>query len=497
MVFNSAVFIYFFIIVLCLYWALGYLPRGALRAQNTLLLLAGYFFYGWWDWLYLGLILYSTVLDYWIGRAIDSTELPSRRKVLIFLSVASNLTVLGIFKYYDFFVHSFVDSVRAFNPEAFPDKGASLLLNAILPVGISFYTFQSMAYTVDVFRRVVRAERNFLDFASFVCFFPQLVAGPIERAQDLLVQFKANRVLTWDKVQNGAWLLLLGFYMKVYVADNLAPLVNQVYAPRIPGMPYAEHGGFQTLFASIGFVFQIYADFWGYSAIAMGAATFLGFRLTQNFNNPVMAQNPADLWRRWHISLNRWVTDYIYIPLGGSRLGEARKYINLLAAMTLMGLWHGASSTFLVWGMLMGLWLVAHQIVKDRLPRTPESWPSVAKKTVTILKMTGTWTLFALSATFFRARDMDQAVSLWKSLLNPASYTFDSVSGLPSMDVYFVSIVQKAALLLFIDTMAYRTGSLYWIFDQPAWKRAALYSIMLFCVIILGEFGKDVIYFAF
>lgn len=496
MVFNSAIFIYFFIIVFGLYWAASRLPRGSLRVQNTLLLGAGYFFYGWWDWLYLALILYSTVLDYCIGRAIDATESEPKRKTLIFLSVASNLTVLGIFKYYDFFVHSFVDLVHLFSPGAFPDQGASVLLKVILPVGISFYTFQSMAYTVDVYRRVVRAERNFLDFASFVCFFPQLVAGPIERANDLLVQFKAGRTLNWDAVRNGAWLFLLGFYMKVYVADNMAPLVNQVYAPPVLGA-YPVHGGFQAFLASVGFGFQIYADFWGYSAIAMGAATLLGFRLTQNFNNPEMAENPADLWRRWHISLNRWVTDYIYIPLGGSKLGVTRKYINLLVAMSLMGLWHGASSTFLAWGSLMGAWLVIHQIVKDHLPRTPEAWPSFAKSAVKVLKMAGTWTLFGLSATFFRSRDMDQALSLWKSMLNPATYSLDSAGGVPSVDVYFFSLFQKLALLLVIDIMAYRKGTLFWVFDQPAWKRTALYCAMLFCIIILGEFGKDVIYFAF
>ncbi|MBL8018202.1 MAG: MBOAT family protein [Leptospirales bacterium] len=502
MVFNSGVYVYFLIVIFCLYWAFSRLPRGSHRAQNTLLLIGSYFFYGWWDWLYLVLIFTSTVLDFCVGIGLDTLTSERKRKLLITFSICCNLTILGIFKYYDFFVLSFVDMARQVSPGAFPDGASSILLNAILPVGISFYTFQSMAYTIDVYRKHVRAERNFLDFASFVCFFPQLVAGPIERAGDLLVQIKNNRSFSWDNIRNGAWLILLGFYMKTYVADNISPLVNQVYLSH-KGLYLAQpvlaegHGGFQVIIASIGFAFQIYSDFWGYSAIAMGSAALLGFKLTQNFNNPEMAENPADLWRRWHITLNRWVTDYIYIPLGGSKLGVLRKYANLFLAMLLMGLWHGASWTFFLWGGFMGVWLIGHQILRDYLPKLPETAPLWQKRTVKILKMAATFSVFGLSATFFRAYDIHQTGALWQSMLSFSSYHLSPVQDVPAAPEYLFSLLRKVVILILIDTAAYRSGSLFWIFEKPVWFRTMVYVVLFFFVLILGEFGKDVIYFAF
>ncbi len=501
MVFNSAVFIFFFIIVLSLYWGLqGF--AGSRLYQNRMLLLASYFFYGYWDWAYLGLILLSTVVDYAVGIGLDSLQSQTRRKVLITISVVLNLILLGIFKYYDFFIGSFASMANSFSPGAFPDGGHSLFLNAILPVGISFYTFQSMAYTIDVYRRTIRAERNFLDYALFVSFFPQLVAGPINRAKELMPQMKNRREFRWDDMRNGAWLILIGFFMKVYVADNLAPIVAQVYLPGkglylTSPMSASGHGGFQVFASSLAFSLQIYGDFAGYSSIALGAASMMGFRMMTNFNTPQFSQNPVDLWRRWHISLNRWVTDYIYIPLGGSQLGVFHKHKNLFLAFVLMGLWHGASWTFLIWGGFCGIWIVMYGILQPYLPRLPETAPPFWKATANLLKMAGTWTTFGITAIFFRAYDLDHSIALLKSLFTFPWNMTDPVNGVPAAGQYTVEIVKKIALLFLLDTAAYRTKNTFWIFDRPLYQRVLVYSAMFFMILTLGVFGKDVIYFAF
>ncbi|MDH5656438.1 MAG: MBOAT family protein, partial [Spirochaetia bacterium] len=359
MVFNSGVFIYFFIAVFILHWIIA--RTGSVRILNLFLLAASYFFYGFWDWLFLGLIFISTAVDYTAAILLEKEISQHRRKLLLAVSVIVNLGILGIFKYFDFFAESFIFMVRAFVPDAFPG-GEGILLRVLLPVGISFYTFQTMSYTIDVYRKQIPAEKDLISFALFVCFFPQLVAGPIERAGDLLGQLKVKRFFNMENMAKGAWLVLLGFYMKVYVADSLGPLVDQVYLPgrsvynASPAFA-AGHDGLHVILSSIAFAFQIYCDFAGYSNIALGSALFLGVRLTQNFNSPEMSTNPADLWRRWHITLNRWIIDYVYIPLGGSKMGDFQKLKNLLLIFVLMGLWHGANWTFFLWGLFHGTWL--------------------------------------------------------------------------------------------------------------------------------------------
>ena len=500
MVFNSAIFIYFFVIVLAVYWSLARLSGGT-RWQNAFLLGASYFFYGWWDWIFLGLILISTITDYVVARAIERSDRDGRRKLLLFVSVAVNLGLLFSFKYFDFFVTGFVDMSRVVVPGAFPEGGQSLLLQVILPVGISFYTFQTMSYTIDVYRRVIPAERDPVDFGLFVCFFPQLVAGPIERASDLLPQLKQPRAWNMDNVREGAWLLLLGFFMKVYIADNLGPLVDQVYLAnkhvyaQNPALA-AGHGGGHVFWASIGFAFQIYGDFAGYSAIALGTARFLGVRLTVNFEMPELAQNPAELWRRWHATLNRWVMDYIYIPLGGSRYGLWRKNRNLVVAFILMGLWHGANWTFLIWGALHGGWLVAHAMLQPYLPRLPESAPSWLRGLTVSSKMMAVYTVFALSAILFRAYDIQHTWVLLESLLVGWG-DVHPIREMPPVGRYAGDIIAVVLPLILIDVMAYRKDSLFWIFDRGVALRTALYVAMFFTIVTLGVWGKDVIYFAF
>ncbi len=504
MVFNSAVFIYFAVIVISLYWLLGRWKRG-LRLQNLWLLAASYFFYGYWDWMFLSLIVASTVTDFTAAILIEKLDPGTHqklRRVVLGFSIIINLGLLGIFKYYDFFIHSFVDMVHSFLPGAFPDEGESLLLHVILPVGISFYTFQTMSYTIDVYRRVIPAEKKFFDFALFVCYFPQLVAGPIERAGDLLSQLKKPRIFNADQFRDGLWLILLGFFYKVYVADNLSPLVDRVYLPG-PALYHSYpafavgHGGLQVILASIAFLFQIYGDFAGYSFIAMGTSLLMGVRLTQNFDAPEFARSPADLWTRWHVTLGRWIRDYVYIPLGGSRNGAFRHYLNLFITFVLMGFWHGANWTFILWGVYHGFWIVVSRLWSDYFPSVKSYKSLYIRSILSVSGIVFTFMLLALSSTFFRAYDAHHTYELWKSILSFPYEVTRGVKGVPAAPVYAGEILKRVVIMLIVDFALFRTKDLYWIHKQPVWIRTALYSAMFLLITVFGVFGKDVIYFAF
>ena len=502
MVFNSAVFTFFFTLAFALHWFLGRFKRGD-RYQNQFLLIASYIFYGYWDWLFLGLIWVSTIADYILGLAISRLNpQDSKRRLYLILSMVINLSILGTFKYFDFFITSFVDLTHTFIPGAFPQGGQSLLLQVILPVGISFYTFQTMSYTIDVYRGDCPAESNFIDFALFVCFFPQLVAGPIERAKDLIPQLKARRKFSLENVQKGVWLMLLGFFLKVYMADSLGELVDQVYLPGkflYDANPAAAagHGGFQVFAASVAFAFQIYGDFAGYSYIALGSAMLLGVRLTVNFHTPEMSRNPAEFWRRWHVTLNRWVMDYLYIPLGGSRRGEIAKARNLVIVFTAMGLWHGANWTFLIWGFFHGTLVVAYAAFRPYLPTLPESTNPGLRAGVSALNMAMMFTFMGLTATLFRAYDIRHTFMLWESLFSFPWDLTGSVNGVAAAAPYLGEILRKIWVVILLDTMLFRSENLFWIFKKPVAIRVLAYSVMFFTIVILGVFGKDVIYFAF
>ena len=297
-----------------------------------MLLVASYAFYGAWDWRFLGLIVLSTVVDYVVGMSLAATGDPRRRQFLVTASIVANLGILGLFKYAGFFAKSLVGLGASLGVEI-----PAFALDVVLPVGISFYTFQTLSYTIDIYRGTLKPTRRFLDFALFVAFFPQLVAGPIERASRLLPQVLQPRHVTWEKFGSGSWLILWGLFKKVVIADNLAFLVNAVYATD------ASPTGWQVVAGTVAFAWQIYCDFSGYSDIARGLARLMGFELMVNFNLPYAARSPADFWRRWHISLSTWLRDYLYIPLGGNQGGALRTYRNLGLTMLLGGLWHGAA----------------------------------------------------------------------------------------------------------------------------------------------------------
>jgi D-alanyl-lipoteichoic acid acyltransferase DltB (MBOAT superfamily) len=349
MVFNSITFLVFLAIVLVAYYRLKH------RGQNILLLIASYVFYGWWDWRFLGLLFFSTFFDYWCGLWIQGQPNQRKRKLFLAFSMAVNLGVLGVFKYYNFFAESFVHVLEAFGMKAsFP------VLNVLLPVGISFYTFLSMSYTIDVYRRELPATRNLLDYMLYVAFFPHLVAGPIVRASFLLPQCQRPRVIIPAEVANGLWLILMGYVKKVVIADRLAQVANWGFAQ--PGPPFADANAWIVIYA---FAFQIYGDFSGYSDIARGLSKIMGFELTTNFKAPYLVTNPTAFWQHWHISLSTWLRDYLYIPLGGNRRGPARTYANLMTTMVLGGLWHGAGAAFLLWGLFHGAMLAIHRAWHD------------------------------------------------------------------------------------------------------------------------------------
>ena len=353
MIFNSRIFFGFLCLVLPLY----FMSRH--RQQNRILLFASYVFYGWWDYRFLVLLLLSTVVDFVCGKKISRSDDPRYKRRFLLISLATNLGCLGFFKYFNFFADSMAELLSSvgFNAD-FPT------LQIILPVGISFYTFQSLSYTLDVYRGKCKSTDDFIDFALYVSFFPQLVAGPIERSSHLLPQVQSPRKFVQADVLDGIGLMALGFVKKLVIADRLAPIVDAAFQGNT--LPYQNAGSWVFIYA---FAFQIYGDFSGYSDIARGISKVLGFDLMVNFGKPYLVSNPPAFWQNWHISLSTWLRDYLYIPLGGNRKGPARTYINLLITMFLGGLWHGAGWAFVLWGVYQGMILVIHRRISPVLAR--------------------------------------------------------------------------------------------------------------------------------
>jgi alginate O-acetyltransferase complex protein AlgI len=354
--FHSIDFVVFFVVTVVLYWRLSH------RGQNLLLLVASYFFYGYVHPWFLLLIFATTVIDYWAARGMAA--MPARRRLFMGWSLAGNLGMLGFFKYFNFFA----DNVQALLAVLGFDVPRPAL-SVVLPVGISFYTFQELSYTIEVYRGTLAARRSFLDFATFVCFFPQLVAGPIERASRLLPQVEGERRFSWAASRDATVLIVWGYFQKLVIADNVGVVANKVFALKDPAFPVLWAGVF-------AFGIQIYADFSAYSDIARGTARWLGFEIMRNFNHPYISRGPAEFWHRWHISLSSWFRDYVYIPLGGSRGSAPRRGFNVLATFVLSGFWHGASWNYVLWGFFHGLLLLGGRALAPLAPRR-KVWAAV------------------------------------------------------------------------------------------------------------------------
>lgn len=470
MIFNSLVFWVFFAAVYGLYRALPH------RGQNVLLLVSSYFFYGWWDWRFLSLIFISTVVDYWAGLAMERAgENERRRRIALWVSVATNLGILAFFKYFNFFADSLAGLLQVVGVDT-PVRH----LNIILPVGISFYTFQTMSYTLDIYRRQLKPTRNFLDFAAFVSFFPQLVAGPIERAAKLLPQIEQPRTIRRGDMESGAWLVVWGLFKKCVVADNLAVLVDGVF-----GAETAT--GAAALLALYAFAFQIYCDFSGYSDIARGLSRWMGIELMLNFNNPYFAVNPKEFWARWHISLSSWLRDYLYISLGGNRRGRGRRYANLALTMLLGGLWHGAAWTFVVWGAFHGLLLVVYHAWASRFaPKGgADSGRGVWLRRILLFH------LVCLGWLFFRAESLGQAGALLQQIFTAFEWNGQAVNMLAALIVLCLP-------LWLVQGLQVRTGRLDAPMELSLVPRAALLAVMILMFLALGHTGGGAfIYFQF
>lgn len=415
MIFHSVDFAFFFAVVFALYWFV--VPNRRI-ARNIFLLLAGYFFYASWDWRYLLLLLFSTAANYAIGIQIGRCAQKRSRQWLL-AGIVVNLSLLGVFKYYAFFAQGFSAVFSIFGSRFQP---ASLAL--LLPVGISFYTFQNLGYLTDVFRKTQQASTNYLDFSLFVGFFPQLVAGPIPKASHLMPQIAQDRPFNYSRGTEGLRLIVLGLFEKMVIADNCALVVNDVYANA------GAHNGSTLFFAAVLFSFQIYGDFSGYSHMAIGCAKLLGFDLRKNFNYPYLAGNIADFWRRWHISFSVWLRDYIYIPLGGNRNGRLVQARNLLVVFLVSGIWHGATLNFAIYGLIHGslyVMYVAYRRVVSRNDRAVGRFPSAL---CDLAAIAGTFVVLALARIFFRSPDFDTAIAQLQSIFSSSVFEKPAMSRL-------------------------------------------------------------------
>jgi D-alanyl-lipoteichoic acid acyltransferase DltB (MBOAT superfamily) len=475
MFFNTWTFAVFFVVVWTLYVVLSF------RWQNRLMLVASYIFYGMWDWRFCFLLLLQTLIDYYAAIGIDSTEDQRRRKLYLSASLISNFTILGFFKYYNFFVDSATEFLALFGM-----KADAPTLYIVLPAGISFYTFQTVSYVIDVYRRELPATRRLPWFALFVSYFPHLVAGPIQRAHVLLHQIQAPRIVTADMFASGSLLILIGLARKVIIADNLAPFIDEVYsAPQ-------GYSGAGLLLATLSFGLQIYGDFAGYSDIAIGVSRIFGIELTENFNRPYFATSITQFWRRWHISLSTWLRDYLYIPLGGNRGPKWFVYRNLMITMLLGGLWHGASWNFVVWGGLHGIALAVHKAWTDwRAKLNFEDKPGWTRAIGAPFAWLMTMAVVMLAWVFFRAPDLHSSLDFIHGI-----FTWRSDPG--SLVRPLVTFLGCVALLLVIDVpqeLAWQhTVAMRW----PVVIRGTYYAaLVLILVIFRPEADVPFIYFQF
>ena len=480
MLFNSLDFAVFLPIIFILYW---FVTNHNLRLQNALIVVASYVFYGWWDWRFLSLIIFSTLVDYSIGRRLKNEENQKIRKTLLWTSIIVNLGFLGVFKYYNFFLDNFIAAFSFFGQDIQPNS-----LNIILPVGISFYTFQTLSYTIDVYKKKLEPTEDLVAFSAFVCFFPQLVAGPIERAANLLPQFYKKRTFEYDKAVDGMRQILWGLFKKVVIADNCAEYANLIFNN------YQDYNGSTLLLGAIFFTFQIYGDFSGYSDIAIGTSRLFGFNLMQNFATPYFSRDIAEFWRRWHISLSTWFRDYLYIPLGGSRGGTWMKVRNTFIIFLVSGFWHGANWTFIVWGGLNALYFLPLLLLKRNrtnlgvvaegrmLPSLRELW-----------QMGRTFLLTVLAWIFFRSESVSQAIGFLERLTNQGLLLLPDFNGRPQAAVTLILI----ALFLSLEWSNRINPHALYSVNLPTSIKRLFYLVIIIAIANNLNDHQEFIYFQF
>lgn len=477
MLFNSIEFAIFLPIIFVIYWLFF---KTKTQGRNLFLIVASYIFYGYWDWRFLSLLFFTSVLDFYFGKQLGFEQNEQKRKRWIQLSVLVNLSVLGFFKYFNFFVDSFVTSFTFLGVH--PQIST---LNIILPVGISFYTFQSLSYTLDIYYNKLQPVKELSTFLAFVSFFPQLVAGPIERAKHLIPQFSLPKNIDYEKLRYGLFMIACGLFKKVVIADRLAIFINKVYG----NLEQAD--GIPSLLAIIFFAFQLYFDFAGYSDIAIGTAKLFDFDLMTNFRRPYLATSFTDFWKRWHISLSSWFKDYLYLPLGGNKMGQIKTIRNILLVFILSGLWHGASWNFVFWGLLNA----SFYLILDRI--LPKQQKNILLRILTSILIFFCWTL---SLVFFRAQTFPDALTLYSKI---GIGNVDNILnyGFSTFEMYFIVIL--LAIIVLIEIAQEKSTNLYgWFCNQKGFLRWALYFLLGLSFILFGAYGMEMsdnlfIYFQF
>lgn len=482
MLFNSIEFAIFLPLVFLLYW---FVLGKSIKLQNALLLAASYFFYGWWDWRFLSLIIFSSFVDFFIGRKMGAEEDAKKRKVLLWCSIMVNLGFLGFFKYYNFFAESFASAFTLFGTEF-----EAVRLGIVLPVGISFYTFQTLSYSIDIYRKKLEPSNDMLAFFAFVSFFPQLVAGPIERATNLLPQFFKERAFNYDLAANGMRQILWGLFKKIVIADNCAFYVNTIFSD------YSNQSASTLLLGGVYFAFQIYGDFSGYSDIAIGTSRLFGFNLKQNFAFPYFSRDMAEFWRRWHISLSTWFRDYLYIPLGGSRGGNGMRIRNTFAIFLVSGFWHGANWTFLIWGFLNACYFLPLMLTNNNRKNldvvAQGRWfPSVKE----LLQIGITFLLTVIAWIFFRAADVGEAFSYLASMASPTLFSKPTTAGTLQMHMM---------IFLMLGIEWWKRDKQYGLDEleqSPTIMRWIMYFVITLIItyhfLVLNIEGQQFIYFQF
>lgn len=476
MLFNSVEFALFLPIVFLLYWFVF----KTVRAQNILLLLASYFFYGWWDWRFLFLIAFSSAIDYQLGKQLAICTSAHVRKRLLYVSLSVNLGLLGILKYYNFFIDGFADAFTLLGYTINPDR-----LNIILPVGISFYTFQTLSYTIDIYKKKLEPAKDIVSFFAFVSFFPQLVAGPIERAKNLLPQFYKSRTFDYSQSADGMRQILWGLFKKIVIADNCAVIVNDIFNG------YQGYSGSTLLLGAILFAFQIYGDFSGYSDIAIGTARLFGFSLMRNFAFPYFSRDIAEFWRRWHISLSTWFRDYLYIPLGGSQGSRATQVRNVFIIFVVSGLWHGANWTFVVWGGLNAMYFLPLLLLKLNRKNIEYSSTNGLLLNVKNISQIGlTFLLVTIAWVFFRSTTIGDAFQYIKIMFSKSLFSFPSMTPV-------IPLVNICILLIIEWKQRKKSHGLSIDHNMKTFKRWSIYISIALLIAMFGGIQQEFIYFQF